>query len=120
MQLRIRRTGLLSGLDCIELVHQRLAGTLKEVEVALLNGIYTGKDLLFLDMVASLTGAIDIEQRTPHPVIGNLGGSVPLIWHMTIRAGDTRSRMNPLRPQLKLRMLGFENLSAALTMLIVI
>src|SRR5688572_25663447 len=71
-------------------------------------------------MMACLAGAVDVEERAADPVIGNFGRAVALIGHVAIGTGHAGAGMNPLAPELKLRMLGLENLGAGLSMFVIV
>ena len=104
----------------VKLIHQRLAGALQQLEVAILNGIDARFDFFFREVMARLTGAVDVEQRTANPVIGNFCRPIALIGHVAIGTRNSRPGMNPLAPELELGMLRFQNFRAGFCVLVVI
>ena len=104
----------------IELIHESLAAALQQLIVAILNHIDARFDFFLREVMACLTGAIDVEQWAANPVVGYLRGPVPLIWHVAIGAGDTGPGMNPLAPEFELGMLRLQDFRARFCVLVVI
>jgi len=80
--------------------------------MAILDRGHPARQLRLGDSVASLAGAIDVEQGAAHPVITHLEGSHALIGHVTVGAGNAGAGVHALLPDLELGMLGFQELLA--------
>src|SRR5215467_6266228 len=78
--------------------------------MAILDRGYPARQLRLGDGVASLTGAVDVEQGAAHPVITHLEGAHALIGHVTVGAGDAGAGVHTLLPDLELGMLGLQEL----------
>lgn len=59
--------------------------------------------------MAGLAGAIEVEQRAADRVIADLQRADLLVRHMAVGTGHPRPRMDPLAPQLELRVLRLQH-----------
>ena len=91
-----------------------LAGAGHEREVAVLDGLDAGLELLVAVRVAARAGAVRREERAPHPVLGDLLRAVALVGHVAVGAGDAAPGVDALAPHLELGVLGLEDLHAGL------
>src|SRR5215469_18955732 len=82
--------------------------------MAILDRGYPARQLRLGDGVASLAGAIDVEQGAAHPVITHLEGSHALIGHVTVGAGNAGAGVHALLPDLELGMLGLQEVGPRL------
>ena len=78
------------------------------------------EEFLFIHVMAGLTRPVNVQQRAADPVVGNLGGAVAHIRHVAVGTGHPGPRVDALRPQFKLGVLGFEDFGAALGVLVII
>ena len=108
------------GDNRVDLIHEGLAAALEQLVVAILYGVDARFDLFLREVMARLTGAVDVQERAAYPVIGNFRRPVPLIGHMAIGAGDTTPGMNPLAPEFELGMLRLQDFRAGFCVLVVI
>ena len=107
-ELFLGDASLFSVSDGVELIRQGLAGTLQQLEVSILNRIYARLDFFFREVMAGLARAVDIQQWTAHPVVGNFCRPITLIWHVAFGTGDTGRCINPLSPYFECGMLRFK------------
>src|SRR5215470_9492874 len=82
--------------------------------MAILDRGYPARQFRLGDGVASLSGAIDVEQGAAHPVIAHLEGAHALIGHVAVGAGDAGSGVHTLLPDFELGMLGLQQLGPRL------
>jgi hypothetical protein len=86
------------------------AALLQQVVVAVLDQVHAGLQLLLREVMAGLAGAVDVQQRAAHPVVGNLGGPFPHVGHVAVGTGDAAAGVDALAPQFEFRMLGLQDL----------
>ena len=109
LQLRLRGPGRLGRHDRVDQLDDGRAAALQQLVVALLDQVHARLDLLLGQVVARLAGAVDVEQRAAHPVVGHLGRALAHVRHVAVGAGDAAARVNALAPQLELGVLRLED-----------
>ena len=68
----------------------------------------------FGEVVAALAGAVDVEHRAAHPVVGDLQAAFAFVRHVAIGAGHAGAGVDALVPELELGMLRLEHGRAGL------
>jgi hypothetical protein len=58
------------GDNCVDLIHEGLATALEQLVVAILNDVDARFDLFLREVMARLTGAVDVEQRAAATAAG--------------------------------------------------
>lgn len=109
-QLLVARPGLLRRLDRLDQLHHR---TLRPIELALrptLDRVHTRQKLTLRVVVAHLARPRHVRQRRLDLVIAELHRPLTLVRHVAVRAAHPAPRVDPLAPQLELRVLRLEHL----------
>src|SRR5262245_34399378 len=85
LQIAFGRAGLLGGHDRIEHVRGGPRRPLQECVVAILDREHARLELLFCHGVAGLAGAVQVQERTAHPVVTHLERADTLVGHVAVR-----------------------------------
>ncbi len=116
-ELFVGRALVLGGLY---VVNQPDHGVFRAVEqglVAVLNQLHAGLHFFARVRMADEAGALDVAQRTAHPMVAHLHGALALVGHVAIGAGDSGAGMDALVVEFELGMLRFEHRRSGLGVL---
>jgi hypothetical protein len=76
-------------LDVGDKFYERIHGDVPNLVRSVLDRLHAVAQLIFRPSVARLARSIDVGQRTPHVVVGDLHCTDASVWHVTIGARDT-------------------------------
>ena len=94
---------LFAAVDRVEHVDQRRRRALEQLVRAVLDRVDARLDLRLRVRMADLAGAVDVQQRAAHPVVGDLHRALALVRHVAVGAGDAAPRVDALAPQSRTR-----------------